>query len=331
MLRIGDDATVGNLHADQLHFPDGTLQTSASSNTPYNATNKLNATFVGDGTVSNIELGHLNSVTGNVQSQLDAKIEVSSGLGFTAGNVVVRNAANNGFAHTTPGFNANELGFVGNPLSGVGNTAVNLADTSKIGHNDIIGVNGAAIAGNASKVITTDGAGNLSWTNITPSVVFSGSSVHPTIYSTASQFPNFKLFGLTDIISQPSSVFVGGTSSASPALFTAPATGNYVLLIDFGMYAPSAAIVDVDMRVEVSTNSGTSWSDKRVSRVTKTGPLGNNDLDSERMASMNFVTNLAQGTQVRVKLTMICSGSTVIKTQNVGVGSTSSFSGYSLF
>ena len=52
------------------------IQTQLGTKQPeLTASNRLNATLIHDGTVSNLEFSHLNNVTSNIQAQLDAKVD----------------------------------------------------------------------------------------------------------------------------------------------------------------------------------------------------------------------------------------------------------------
>jgi hypothetical protein len=150
--------------------------TSRPAISSYSSSNRLDASYVGDGTVSTTELGYLNGVTSSVQTQLDSKHPtINSGnrldaaflgdgtvsnteLGYLNGSTSSLQTQINTLASAS-GFNATQLG----EGSTVGNHAVNLATGSKMNNAALIALDGASTSANAEHVIMTDGSGNLSW------------------------------------------------------------------------------------------------------------------------------------------------------------------------
>jgi hypothetical protein len=177
--QLGSDERRTAIHASSVSFADGTSQSTAGGGggATYDANNRLNASFVGDGTVSDAEFAHMNGVTSNIQSQLtanetaaataqstaDAKVEVPVGLGYAANASIVRNAANTAWTQAIK-YGEEELG-TGSGLQVVGTVDVNLGTNSLKNNAEIIAVNGASTASNANKCIVTDGSGTLEWSD----------------------------------------------------------------------------------------------------------------------------------------------------------------------
>ena len=55
---------------------------AVSDNLTKNLLNSINATKIGSGNVDNTELGYLNGVTSNIQTQLDAKASLGDAISF---------------------------------------------------------------------------------------------------------------------------------------------------------------------------------------------------------------------------------------------------------
>lgn len=70
---LGENIHAGDVRVGTLRFEDGTAQTTAGGGgASYDATNRLDAAFIGGGNVSDTEFDYLNGVTSSIQTQLTA-------------------------------------------------------------------------------------------------------------------------------------------------------------------------------------------------------------------------------------------------------------------
>jgi hypothetical protein len=118
-------------------------------NADINASAAIAATKIHDGTISNTEFGHLNGVTSNIQTQLDAReaananITAIGALSKTDGNIIVGNgstwvAENGGTARTSLGLGtistqaANSVSISGGSITGLGTPSSNSDAATKV-------------------------------------------------------------------------------------------------------------------------------------------------------------------------------------------------------
>ena len=118
-------------------------------NADINASAAIAATKIHDGTISNTEFGHLNGVTSNIQTQLDAReaananITAIGALAKTDGNIIVGNgstwvAENGGTARTSLGLGtistqaANSVSISGGSITGLGTPSSNSDAATKV-------------------------------------------------------------------------------------------------------------------------------------------------------------------------------------------------------
>ena len=118
-------------------------------NADVNASAAIAATKIHDGTISNTEFGHLNGVTSNIQTQLDAReaananITAIGALAKTDGNIIVGNgstwvAENGGTARASLGLGtistqaANSVSISGGSITGLGTPSSNSDAATKV-------------------------------------------------------------------------------------------------------------------------------------------------------------------------------------------------------
>jgi hypothetical protein len=146
------NAKIADDQIDSEHYVNGSIDTAhiadsqitsakiadgAILNADINASAAIAATKIHDGTISNTEFGHLNGVTSNIQTQLDAReaananITAIGALAKTDGNIIVGNgstwvAENGGTARTSLGIGtiatqaANSVSISGGSITGLG-------------------------------------------------------------------------------------------------------------------------------------------------------------------------------------------------------------------
>ena len=146
------NAKIADDQIDSEHYVNGSIDTAhiadsqitsakiangAILNADINASAAIAATKIHDGTISNTEFGHLNGITSNIQTQLNAReaananITAIGALAKTDGNIIVGNgstwvAENGGTARTSLGIGtiatqaANSVSISGGSITGLG-------------------------------------------------------------------------------------------------------------------------------------------------------------------------------------------------------------------
>ena len=146
------NAKIADDQIDSEHYVNGSIDTAhiadsqitsakiadgAILNADINASAAIAATKIHDGTISNTEFGHLNGVSSNIQTQLNAReaananITAIGALAKTDGNIIVGNgstwvAENGGTARTSLGIGtiatqaANSVSISGGSITGLG-------------------------------------------------------------------------------------------------------------------------------------------------------------------------------------------------------------------
>ena len=136
------DASIDTAHIADSQITSAKIADGAIVNADVNASAAIDATKIHDGTISNTEFGHLNGVSSNIQTQLDAKgasnanLTAIGDLAKTDGNIIVGNgstwvAENGATARTSLGLGtiatqaADSVSISGGSVTGLGSPSSN--------------------------------------------------------------------------------------------------------------------------------------------------------------------------------------------------------------
>ena len=143
------DASIDTAHIADSQITSAKIADGAIVNADVNASAAIDATKIHDGTISNTEFGHLNGVSSNIQTQLDAKgasnanLTAIGDLAKTDGNIIVGNgstwvAENGATARTSLGLGtiatqaANSVSISGGSITGLGSPSSNTDAATKV-------------------------------------------------------------------------------------------------------------------------------------------------------------------------------------------------------